>query len=275
MKMATNKLMRQLSLKLEPVRREFERREQKWAVKLIHSEIPADTSLFWRLPDYKVKNLQKTLGSRGEDRVRFFLEYHSRLARRKATARTVALSAEPVLRRCSNPSETDVQNHGFIPIPRFSPKLNRRSLLAAMTRHVEPVLACEVDRDPNDPGEWVYRTRFGDWQVLTVACTASPWQFHLEHDIRLGKGDLYIRRQISLHGVLGIGAGWNLVQLGEEDSVAQLTAEYCGFFLVALPELLAGLDSGISRKEVREAEREWKVWLEERQQARLERETQK
>lgn len=266
--MATKELMRQLSLRLEPARQQFVQREHDWALTLIHSQIPDDLSLFWQLPSHLVKNLQKVLGPSRENRIRFFLEYQSRHEHRKSAGRTVPVSAEPILKRCSSPNETDVRKYGLTPFP-SSEKLNRRALLVAIRQYVDPVFGSKLDRDPNDPGEWVYRSTFEPWEILTIFnFRGTPWQVELNHDIRLGMGDLALRRQVSLHGVLGIGAGWNMAVPGDEESVGILASEYCRFFLAALPELLNGLDPGISRSEVQRTEDEWRLWLEEMQRVR-------
>lgn len=266
--MATNELMRQLSQRLDPARQEFGRREREWAFKLIHIQIPDDLSLFWQLPSHFVGNLRKFLSASSEDRLGFFLACHSHRYKHQIAELGVRIpdwkAAEALSKRCYSPSEADVRKFGLIPFPYSSPRLNHRKLLTAVRQHVEPVFGSELNRDPNDPSEWVYRVEFGAWQIFTILdASGSPFQFRLEHDIRLGMGDLGLRRQLSLHGVLGIGAGWDIAVPGEEQSVGILASEYCRFFIAALPRLLDGLEPGISREEIRRAEEEWKQGLRE------------
>lgn len=255
--MFNKELMLELKGRLEPARQEFARREREWVHKLIHTQIPDDTSLFWLLPSQLVKNLQNVLGPSSEDRIQFFLEYQNRREQNKAAGRTVQISAEPIIKRCLSPDETDIREHGFIPFPYFHPKLKRNVLWTAVKKCLAPMFG---DNAKRDAGEWIFTIEHGPWQVLTIlAPNSSPWQFQLEHEIRIGMGPLDLRRRLSLHNVLGIGTGWNLVQPGEEENVAILASEYCRFFIAALPQLLDGLDPGIKPEEVMRAETEWKL----------------
>jgi len=186
--MFNKELMLELKGRLEPARQEFARREREWAHKLIHTQIPDDTSLFWLLPSQLVKNLQNVLGPSSEDRIQFFLEYQDQREQNRVAGRVVQISAEPIIKRCLSPDETDIREHGFIRFPYFRPKLRRNPLWSAVKKHVAPVFGRHAERDD---GEWIFRIEYQRWQVLTILVpNKSPWQFELEHEIRIGMGPL-------------------------------------------------------------------------------------
>lgn len=278
--MATKDTMTQLGSRLEPVREEFKSREYRWSLDLIESQIPDDDSLFWRLPFHLLKNLQRVLGPDRNDRTAFFYVIHGYRYRQQLERAGIPVpdisGEETILKQCMGPSEADVRERGLIPFPgtlcTVSPQLNTRLFLRSLNKHLELVFNTKPEWFA--PGEWVYQHSYGPWFVRTwVFVGRGASQIQLEHDIalgRLGRGrDLDLRAQMSLHGVLAMANIWNLVQAGKEEQMAQLAAEYCGFFRAALPTLLDGLDPGISPKEVSGAEEEWLQWYETVRRSRI------
>jgi hypothetical protein len=121
----------------------------------------------------------------------------------------------------------------------------------------------EEQTDAADRGEWLFEICVGQWRVVARIHNGKPdCQIDLQFDILLGMGDLYLDRQLTLHGSFGIGPSvWDRAKAGHEEQLAELAGEYCQFMSSAFSDMLAGLSPGISGEEVFRAEEEWKQWL--------------
>jgi hypothetical protein len=265
--MASKDLMRSLSLRLEPIRAEFKLRLYSWSLGIIEKQILDDSSLFWKVPSRVIRNLRGLFRAGEEDAMRFCLIRH---ACRHQLAMShfgwPTLSPEevpPLLNRCIDPPSGDIGKMGLLPLSTPVPRLNRRKLHSATKSILAPIL--EERTDPADPGEWLYETRIGQWGVVArISVSSSDFQVDPNFDVRLGMGDLHLDRQLSLHRAFGIGpSAWDLCEPGDEEAVAQLIGEYCQFMVSSLSGIVADLDPGISNEEVRQAEDEWKQWLNE------------
>jgi len=264
--MATKNLMRILSVRLEPVRAEFRLRLYRWSLGILGYQVLNDSSLFWKVPSRVIRNLHKLFETGEEDRMRFFLIRHacrhhwavSHLGQPTLSPDEVP----PLLTQCIDPSRVDVIKKGLLPLSTPVPRLNRRRLHAATKASLAPILEEKTDRA--DPREWLYEAFNGPWRILVRITGSSDFQVDLEFDVLLGMGDLHLDRQLSLHRVFGIGPStWDLSEPGDEPRIAELIEEYCRFMVSSLSGLLTDMDPGISSDEVRQAEEEWKQWLNE------------
>jgi hypothetical protein len=262
--MVSKDLMRSLSQRLEPVRDHFSLQVYQRSLALVRPQVTDDSSLFWIVPSRVITNLHRLLGSQAEDRLRFFLVRHACRHQKVLTHLGQPIPPEEevsrVLRRCIDPQGSDVQS-GLLPLLTPVPRLNRRELHSLTKTKLAPLF--EEKTDPSDKSEWLYETQSGPWRILArIQAPAPGFQLDLEIDVLLGMGDLSLSRQLSLHQLLGIGpSAWDLAKLGDEDLVAELAGQHCRFMVDFLSPLLCGLEPGISREEVLQAEREWKEWL--------------
>jgi hypothetical protein len=265
--MASKDLMRSLSLRLDPVRAKFRSRLYDWSLGILEQQVLDDFSLFWNAPSRVIVNLHKLFGPGIDDRLRFFLVGHAYSYRLVVpNVQHPVPSNEEVLtfmRRCIDPSKSDIRQNGLLPLSTPVPRLNRRKLHAATKAILAPIFTEKTD--PAEPGEWLYETYAGPWKILVrISTSSSDFQVDLEFDVILGMGDLHLDRQLSLHRAFGIGpSAWDLSEPGEEQGIAELIGEYCRFMVSSLSGLLADLEPSISGDEVRQAEEEWKQWLSE------------
>jgi hypothetical protein len=263
--MASKDLMNRLSQRLEPIREEFELRLYRESLGLIEPQSTDDRSLFWRLPNRAIRNLQKFLAEDLEERVRFFMIAHACRNRRVAARLGQPVIGEEeileVLRRCVDPAALDVTQKGFLPLSTPVLPLNRRHLKTAIRRSLGSQFEEKVDI--SEPNERLYETRSGPWQVAAlIDLRGEHFQVQLEFEISLGMGDLTLSRQLSLHSLFGTGrTAWDMASPGEEEDVAELIAKYSSFMLHLLGPILCNLDPGILPEEVALAEKEWKEWL--------------
>lgn len=265
--MGSKDLMRSLSSRLAPIREEFKLRLYKSSLGIIEQQTCEESSLFWGVPSRVVSNLNRLLASEGEDFLRFFLLSHA-CSHQWAVSRlgqTVPSSDEVVsiVKRCIAPSDSDVMRRGLLPLSTSVPQLNRRNLQSAINLNLRDSWQSEID--PAEPRQQSHSRRVGCWQLSALVETPGPHaQLILEFDIRLGLGDLSLARQLSLHGLFGIGgAAWDLGRPGDEDKLGALIKKHCEFMFDLLSPLLTELDAGIMPAEVAQAEMEWKEWLAE------------
>jgi hypothetical protein len=259
--MASKELMRNLSRRLEPTREEFRLRLYHWSIGILEQQVSDDGSLFWKLPSRVIRNLHKLLKI-DDDGLRFFLVRHG-CRNRQALSRLgqpVPSHEEEteVMKRCIDPAEPDVRRSGLLPLSTPVSRLNKRKLKSAIRARLSPIFEEKIDH--SEPDERSYETRTGAWQIVALVDTGASYsQAEIEFDVRLGMGDLYLERQVSLHRLFGIGpTAWDLARPGDEEGIAHLIEEYCRFMVTALSSLLKELDPGISREEVVQAEEEWK-----------------
>jgi hypothetical protein len=265
--MISKDLMRSLSLRLEPVRQELKLRLYRSSLELIESQASDDASLFWKVPNRKVRNLRKLLGPDPDNRLNFFIIAHA--CRHKWA---LSQQEQPVvdcgevlatLKRCTTPSKSDIEQRLLLPLETSVPKLNRRRLNSEVSKNLK--FAFEENRDPSEPTESTYTLRKGRWHISAVVdLRAADAQASLEFELALGMGDLTLARQISLHSLLGIGqTSWDMAMPGQEGEIAVTIAEYCQFMIPFLSSSLKDLNPGIGDDEVTRAEREWLSWLDE------------
>jgi hypothetical protein len=272
--MASKDLMRSLSQRLEPTRDEFNSRLYYWSSGILEQQVASNDSLFWRVPSRVIRNLQQFFRNNIEDRLRFVLISHG-----CCHHATVSYLGQPVpsneevlalMRRCVDPSASDIHQLGLLPFATHVPRLNQRKLHRAARERLASLV--EEITDPAEPDVWLYEARCGPWRFLIRIYTSPHFQLDLEFDVLLGMGDLYLERQLSLHRLFGIGpSAWDLCKPGQEEKAAGLINDYCQFMLSSLSGLLADLDPGISRDEVMRAETEWKQWLNEVRAQRISR----
>ncbi|HTS04332.1 MAG TPA: hypothetical protein VMP68_02035 [Candidatus Eisenbacteria bacterium] len=265
--MASKDLMNRLSKRLEPIREEFELSLYRKSLELIEPQSIDDGSLFWRLPNRGLRNLHKFFLGDVDERLRFFIIAHACRNHRVATrlGQPVLEGEEilEVLRRCRNPTVSDVTERGFIPPSTPILPLNRRRLNTAIRTRLGTQFEEKVD--VSEPNERSYESHSGPWQFAALIDTRGEHsQVQLEFEISMGMGDLTLSRQLSLHSLFGVcGTSWDLARPGEEGNVAELVGEYSFFMLDLLAPILRNLDPGILPEEVALAEKEWKEWLTE------------
>jgi hypothetical protein len=262
--MASKDLMRSLSQRLAPIRDEFNLRLYHWSSGILEQQVASNDSLFWRVPSRVIRNLHQFFRNNIEDRLRFFLISHgcchhaavSYLGQPNPSNEEVLA----LMRRCVDPSTSDIRQLGLLPLATPVPRLNQRKLHRATTESLAPLF--EEMTDSAEPDVWLYKAWCGPWRFVIRIYTSQHFQLDLEFDVLLGMGDLYLERQLSLHRLFGIGpSAWDLCKPGEEEKAAGLIKDYCQFMLSSLSGLLADLNPGISKEEVVRAEAEWKEWL--------------
>ena len=261
----SKRLMQELSQRLESVRDEFKLRLYHWSLDIIEGQTSADDSLFWKVPSRVIRNLHRFLSDE-QDPLRFFLLCHGYRHRSVLSRLGQAVPSDEglssILRRCIDPSGTDVTQRGLLPLSTPVPRLNRRKLHSAIRLRLAPAFL--ETTDPSDHREWSFERRIRSWRLVARATSSSDSQLDLEFDVILGMGDLSLARQLSLHRLLGIGpSAWDLVVPGEEEKAADLVGEYSEFLASAFSGLLADLVPGVTEEDVRQAESEWKAWVQE------------
>jgi hypothetical protein len=259
--------MRSLSRRLEPVRVEFGLRLYHWSLRVLEQQVCDDSSLFWRVPSRVIRNLHQLFSGDEDDPLRFFLIRHACRYQGALMHLGQPIPSDEgmsqLLRRCIDPSGSDVSRRGLLPLSTAVPRLNRRTLHAALGARLVPVF--EEKTDQSDRGEWLFEARTGPWIfVARYSTSISLFQIDLEFDVVLGMGDLSLSRQLSLHRLFGIGpSAWDLARPGEEEATAALINEHSRFMLTSLSTLLEDLDPSITKEEVLQAENEWRQWLAE------------
>ncbi len=262
--MASRELILNLNARLEPIREKFELYLYRWSVGIVEQQISDEASLFWKVPSRMIKNLHQLLKIENANDLRFFLILHG-CRHQKALLRLgqeVPSHEEEVavLKRCIDPAESDVRRNGLLPFSAPIMRLNKRTLNSAIRARLSRFL--KEDFDPSLPNERAYEARSGAWQIVArIDTRASYSQVEIEIDIRLGMGPLSLVRQVSLHGLFGIGpTAWDLAKPGDEEEIARLVEEYCQFMVPALSSQVKELDPEISMEEVAQAEQEWMLW---------------
>jgi hypothetical protein len=263
--MASRDLMLNLNTRLEPIREKFGFHLYRWSAGILEQQALDEASLFWKVPSRMIRNLHQLLKIENANDLRFFLILHGCHHQRVLSqlGQEIPSHEEEVamLKRCIDPPEQDVRRSGLLPLSAPMSRLNKRKLNSAIRARLSRFF--NEDFDPSLPNERDYEARNGAWQIIArIDTRASCSQVEIEFDIRLGMGPLSLARQVSLHGVFGIGpSGWDLAKPGDEEEIAQLVEEYCQFMVPALSSLVKELDPGISIEEVSKAEQEWAQWL--------------
>jgi hypothetical protein len=264
--MASKDLMYSLSRRLEPIRAEFNLRLYHWSSGILEQQVASNDSLFWRVPSRVIRNLHQFFRNNIDDRLHFFLIGHGccHHAAVSSLGQPVPSNEEvlALVRRCADPSASDIRQLGLLPLATPVPRLNRRKLHKATRENLAPLF--DEMTDPAEPDVWLYEAGCGPWRLVLRIYTSPYFQLDLEFDVLLGMGDLYLERQLSLHRLFGIGpSSWDLCNPGEEGKAADLLHAHAQFMVSALSGLLADLNPGISRDEGIRAETEWKQWLNE------------
>jgi hypothetical protein len=267
--------LRALSHRLDPARREFAILLYQRSAELIQHQVLDSSSLFWRLPNHVLMNLERLLGG-GSTKLRdFFLQAHSR---RHHVARTLLGEAptkestefDEILGRCYQPTKADIRESGLAEPVDPLPALNRAKLIRRIVENGHDVFQRNEESDPNEPGTHRFRIDVHPWFVSITVELAHPLrQISVECDTRIGIGPLSLERQLCLHSILGIGPqGCDLAEPGQERLVADVLVGETRLVVEILKDVLAGVETNVSVEEVRKIETDWIAWLSEARRTR-------
>jgi hypothetical protein len=114
---------------------------------------------------------------------------------------------------------------GLLPLSTSVHRLNGRKFNSAIKMNLQHSFCESID--PAEPNQRSYAIQVGPWQFIALFESSRPHsQLSIEIDVRLGMGDLFLARQLSLHGFFGIGGtSWDLARPGEEETLGVLASE--------------------------------------------------
>lgn len=261
--------IRELSEKLEPARREFALSLYRESFRLIDSQVMNSSSIFWKLPNHILLNLDRLLSADPLRLSAFFRLAHSRRHHIAQQLLGESLPEDQVgfanlLAQCYTPSPTDVRDHGLLERPEPLSPLNRRQLMRYIRESGKDFFKRENDNtDRNEPKRRVFRVPADPWYVeIAIELSDLLSQILIECDVRIGLGPLSLDRQLSLHSILGVGLlGCDFAEPGEEQAVATTLVGATRLLVDLLRGILAGLDPGVPIADIKRIEGEWISWF--------------